>query len=175
MPGPVPKPEAQRRRRNVPSRPPVKVAAGPPGAELVWPPPDPAWPPLVVDAYDSLKVSGQATLFEPSDVATARLACEALSRILASERFGAVGFSAAMSLLDDLGATVGSRRRLRIELEKGAPPESPGLAAVRRRRAELRLPDPGHPRQDRGGPDRRPVDRARLHWPGEREPATERG
>jgi hypothetical protein len=69
--------------------------------------------------YRSLKESGQAALYEPSDWAAAVLVAEAMTRLLASARLSAVGFAAVWSAMGELLTTEGARRRARVELERG--------------------------------------------------------
>jgi len=140
MPGPVPKRTEVRRRRNKSEVPTIKA---PSMSEVRVPEADPRWHPIALEWFGSLNTSGMRQFFEDSDWAYARYVAEAMHRGLDSDRFSAVLFAAVSSAMDDLGVTEGSRRRLRIELQRGAPEESPGKAAVRRLRGQLRvLPPP---------------------------------
>ena len=115
MPGPPPKRSSQRRRRNVGPA----VDTSPAGAPAVWAEPDGDWHPIAVDWYLSLQASGQSAFYEASDVALARYVAEAMSRNLnAGARFSAQLFTAVMSATGDLLTSEGSRRRLRLELER---------------------------------------------------------
>lgn len=87
-------------------------------ATVTWPEPDSEWHPIAQDWFRSLGASGQAQFFEPSDVATARYVAEAMSTNLSQDKFSSMLFTAVMSASADLLATEGSRRKLRIELQK---------------------------------------------------------
>jgi hypothetical protein len=113
--GPVPKRSDQRRRENKPE---IAVAVAPASARAEMPPADEAWHDLARDMYCSLAVSGQSAFFEPSDWQAARLAAEATSRLLLSQRFSAVLLAAVNSMWSGLLMTEADRRRLRIELAK---------------------------------------------------------
>lgn len=113
--GPAPKRTDQRRRANKPE---IPVASAPASGKAEMPPPDDGWHPLARDMYASLKDSGQSAFFEPSDWQAARLAAEATSRLLYSDRFSAVLLAAVNSMWSGLLMTEADRRRLRIELEK---------------------------------------------------------
>lgn len=123
--GPVPKRSTQRRRANKPEIP-VATAEASPSREI--PAADPGWHQLAADMYNSLERSGQSAFFEPSDWQSARLAAEATSRLLYSERFSAVLLAAVDSMWSKLLMTEADRRRLRIELEK--PKEDTAAAAA---------------------------------------------
>jgi hypothetical protein len=83
----------------------------------MWGEPDPDWHALAQETYRSLASSQQASLAQPSDVAVARFACLSMTRILLMTKFSALGFKSVCESLNDLGATLGARLRLRIELE----------------------------------------------------------
>lgn len=87
------------------------------------------WHPLARDMYNSLKSSGQAVFFEPSDWQTARLAAEVTSQMLRAERLSAMLLSAVDSMWSRLLMTESDRRRLRIELERPRE-DTDQLAAV---------------------------------------------
>lgn len=114
--GPVPKRSSQRRRENK-TEIPIETALsdgavrGPElGVEGVHP--------LAAEWYESLRVSGQAVFFEPSDWQTARVWADLLSRQLSSGRPSAQMVAAWSAAASELLTTEGSRRRLRIELAK---------------------------------------------------------
>ena len=121
MPGPPPKRSDQRRRRNKPdeSQPKLTVVkddAPRPAAKA--PRVSPSWHPLMKDWFRSLKRSGQARFYEPSDWQTARLLAEVMSQELNS------GEGVKASMLGEfnraaasLMTTEGERRRLRVELQ----------------------------------------------------------
>jgi len=73
---------------------------------------------LVIDFYESLKISGQAKYYEPSDWQVARLLCYILNDFLNSSRLSAQMLTAMHSIMADLMTTEGSRRRLRLEIQR---------------------------------------------------------
>lgn len=121
MPGPPPKRSDQRRRRNKPdeSQPKLTVVKDDtPRPALKAPRVSPSWHPLMKDWFRSLKQSGQARFYEPSDWQTARLLAEVMSQELNS------GEGVKASMLGEfnraaasLMTTEGERRRLRVELQ----------------------------------------------------------
>lgn len=121
MPGPPPKRSDQRRRRNKPAgnQPALTVVDGSgPRAKPKSPRVSPSWHPLMKDWFRSLKESGQAVFYEPSDWQTARLLAEVMSQELNS------GEPVKASMLSEfnrgaaaLMTTEGERRRLRVELQ----------------------------------------------------------
>ncbi|MCM8548897.1 hypothetical protein [Streptomyces sp. STCH 565 A] len=128
--GPIPKRSEERRRRNKADGPElVQAPSGPPADLPDLPGPDPAWHEIAYDWYLSLRESGQAAFYQPSDWAVARYAAELMSRGLASDRPPNGQYVAALdSMMARLLTTEGDRRRARIELER-QPAERP-LAAV---------------------------------------------
>jgi hypothetical protein len=83
MPGPAPKRDEERRRRNKPTTETIKVnldetLAG----EIEIPAPDEDWHPIAIRWYMSLTKSGQSIFYEPSDWETAYVLAETLSREL---------------------------------------------------------------------------------------------
>lgn len=167
MPGPAPKRSDERRRRNVPAAGPVekveiaelgtpwddedslpflirqeivipdtpKVAAEDDGIDSE---PSEDWHPLALEFWDSLKRSGQAIYWEPSDWMVAKLMCESLSRDLKPQVVGIMqptdsqpgevireripfkgaSLGAYLKMFGQLMLTEGERRRLSIELER---------------------------------------------------------
>lgn len=104
------------------------------------PEPDPLWHPIASDWYVSLRSSGQAQFYEPSDWAMARYAAELMSRGLCSDRPPNGQFVSALdSVMARLLTTEGDRRRARIELErKPAVRQAPaGVTAIADYRAAL--------------------------------------
>jgi hypothetical protein len=75
--------------------------------------------PLAIDMYESLKQSGQARFFEPTDWQRARLMCEMVSRLLSADRMSAVLYSAIQQDMNELLFTEAERRRVRMEVERG--------------------------------------------------------
>ena len=129
--GPIPKRSEERRRRNKDDGPGlVQAPAGAPAALPELPEPDPNWHDIASDWYLSLRESGQAAFYEPSDWAVARYAAELMSRALQSDRPPNGQLVAALnSVMSSLLSTEGERRRARMELER--KPTGPKLAAVR--------------------------------------------
>ena len=129
--GPIPKRSEERRRRNKGDGPGlVQAAPGPPPGLPALPDPDPLWHPIAVDWYLSLRESGQAQFYEPSDWAMARYAAELMSRGLSSDRPPNGQYvSAVDSVMARLLTTEGDRRRARIELER--KPSGAKLASVK--------------------------------------------
>lgn len=90
------------------------------GESLTWPPPSEHWHEYARDWYLSLQTSGQAISYTPSDVHTARVLTENLSRNLHSDRpIGGNALSAWLTGAGDLLVTAGARRRAKLELESG--------------------------------------------------------
>jgi hypothetical protein len=118
--GPVPKRSEERRRRNADDGPTlVQGKAGAPSELPPLPEPDPLWHPIATEWYLSLRDSGQAAFYEPSDWAMARYAAELMSRGLQSDRPPNGQYVAALnSVMASLLTTEGDRRRARIELER---------------------------------------------------------
>jgi len=118
--GPVPKRSEERRRRNADDGPAlVQGKAGAPAELPPLPEPDPMWHPIATEWYLSLRDSGQAAFYEPSDWAMARYAAELMSRGLRSDRPPNGQYVAALnSVMASLLTTEGDRRRARIELER---------------------------------------------------------
>jgi hypothetical protein len=124
MPGPVPKHSDERMRRNSDIIPTEKVEVY---GEVVMPaldlPFDPH--PMVVDFYESLRISAQSKFYEPSDWEYARLAAFIMNNILNSARPSPEMFKALQSAMSNLLVTEGDRRRLRIEIARQpAKPEN---------------------------------------------------
>ena len=121
MPGPPPKRSDQRRRRNKPdeSQPNLTVVKDDaPRPSVNAPRVSPSWHPLMKDWFRSLKQSGQARFYEPSDWQTARL----LAEVMSQELNNGEGVKASMlaefnRAAASLMTTEGERRRLRVELQ----------------------------------------------------------
>lgn len=113
--GPVPKRSTERRRRNKESETEVTVVAG----GMVKPPEaDPEWHEIAADWFNSLRDSGQAQFFEPSDWQAARFVAEVMTRNLNGGKFSSVLFAAVWAAMNDLLTTEASRRRVRMEIER---------------------------------------------------------
>jgi hypothetical protein len=107
----------------------TKAPSGAPTDLPDLPGPDELWHPIATDWYLSLRESGQAAFYEPSDWAMARYAAELMSRGLSSDRPPNGQYVAALnSVMTSLLTTEGDRRRARMELER--KPAVPQLASV---------------------------------------------
>ncbi|MET9262395.1 hypothetical protein [Amycolatopsis sp. NPDC004079] len=107
----------------------VAVAAG----QVPAPDADPTWHPIAKEWFESLGESGQSQFFEPSDWATARYVAEAMHQHLQrGASMGAQMFAAVMSAASELLSTEGSRRRLRLELQRAQPTQqdNAGVTAI---------------------------------------------
>ncbi|MBC3186300.1 hypothetical protein H7347_06900 [Corynebacterium sp. zg-331] len=114
MRGPVPKRSDQRVRRNV--TPEVTRIAG--AAQVRPPAEDRSWHIAAKRWYRSLRHSGQAIFYEPSDWAHAQLCATLLSDEMRREKPRAGMISQILSMMTDLLTTEGARRRVRVELER---------------------------------------------------------
>lgn len=116
MPGPVPKRSDQRVRRNKDV---VDVDTIEVIGEVEIPDLGLADPhPLVVDLYESLKDSGQARYYEPSDWEYARLTCHFLDQQVKAARPSGQLLAVLHSMMTDLLISEGARRRVRLEIER---------------------------------------------------------
>lgn len=142
MPGPVPKKDAERRRRNKTPESEGSLSAIP--AEVVnvdellagdveIPTPDEDWHPIARQIYDAQVRSGQVIWMEPSDWSMLYLLCESISRDLNPQVVGitedgdvvkdtiplkGASLSSYLKAFEALLMAEGGRRRLRIELER---------------------------------------------------------
>lgn len=109
----------------------TKAPSGPPADLPDLPDPSPLWDPIAADWYLSLRESGQAAFYQPSDWAVARYAAELMSRVLDCSERGPNGqlVAALNSVMSSLLTTEGDRRRARMELERKKT-ASPRLASV---------------------------------------------
>lgn len=97
----------------------TKAPSGAPEDLPELPEPDPLWHPIAADWYLSLRESGQAAFYQPSDWAVARYAADLMSKVLLSERGPNGQLVAALnSVMSSLLTTEGDRRRARMELER---------------------------------------------------------
>lgn len=160
-PGPPPKRTAERRRRNAPAAGEAEqvdvealaAAADPnslpfliaqpivipePVTEDNYEAPGKGWHPLALEFWESIKRSGQAIYYEPSDWVAAKLLCESLSRdlkpqvvgIAPATEFGpaevvtdviplkGASLAAYLKAFGQLMLTEGERRRMAIELQR---------------------------------------------------------
>ena len=142
MPGPVPKKDAERRRRNKTPESGRSLSSIP--AEVVnvdellagdveIPVPDEDWHPIARQVYEAQVRSGQVIWMEPSDWAMLYLLCESISRDLNPQVVGitedgdvvkdviplkGASLSSYLKAFEALLMAEGGRRRLRIELER---------------------------------------------------------
>jgi len=100
----------------------TKAPSGPPDDLPDLPDADALWHPIAADWYLSLRESGQAAFYQPSDWAVARYAADLMSKVLMSERGPNGQLVAALnSVMSSLLTTEGDRRRARMELERKKP------------------------------------------------------
>jgi hypothetical protein len=100
----------------------TKAPSGAPDDLPDLPDADPLWHPIASDWYLSLRESGQAAFYQPSDWAVARYAADLMSKVLLSERGPNGQLVAALnSVMSSLLTTEGDRRRARMELERKKP------------------------------------------------------
>lgn len=107
----------------------------PAGVELSWLEPDEGWHVIARNWYEACRASGVAVFWEQTDVATIYYIAESMSRNLTAGKFNAMHYSSVISSMSDLGITEGSRRRMKIELQRGM--ESPGESETDRAIAAL--------------------------------------
>lgn len=94
------------------------------------PPADADWHQIARDWYESLACSGQAIFFEPSDWAAAHYVAAVMTRNIQAPRFNAQLFGSVWAAMNDLMTTEGSRRRLRLELERNTPDNGAAEASI---------------------------------------------
>lgn len=130
MPGPVGKRTTERHGHRTAAEQAVDTARG--SSAVEWPEADPQWHPLAARWYLAQQESGQAVYFEASDVAAHLIVADGLSRLLNAPpgKYSAMLLAQLWSSMGDLLTTEGSRRRLRIELEKPAPEDEAQKGAV---------------------------------------------
>lgn len=126
MPGPPPKRSDQRRRRNKVTIDHVELddVVEVPALDIE------GAHPLAVDFYESLRKSGQARYFEPSDWQRARVLAWSLSKMLDTGRPSAMLLAALQKDMDALLVSEPERRRVRMEIERAAPDMSAEDAKV---------------------------------------------
>jgi hypothetical protein len=90
--------------------------------------------------YRSLAESGQSRYYEPSDWQMARIVAAQLSDYLSSGKLSANMLAAFNDAFDRLLVTEGSRRRLRIEVQRidGQADDEPGESPTVRKLADYR-------------------------------------
>ena len=123
---PAPKRSSERRRRNKESRPDKVAMPGgvkPPAASAKWHPIAKGW-------FNSLKESGQAQYFEPSDWQAARYVAEVMTKHLSRPQPSAQLFSGIWSAMTDLLTTEASRRRVRMEVDREPAADGPAAGVT---------------------------------------------
>src|SRR5690625_3933805 len=133
MSGPVPKRSSERRRRNMSG----DAECGDSGGAVEQARAPEEWARIARAWAAALAESGQAQFYEPSDWRTAQYVAEAMSRNLESGRFSGQLFAAVMSAMTDLLTTEGSRRRARLEIERGEVVEEQPVTAISENRKRL--------------------------------------
>ncbi len=132
--GPVPKRSDQRRRRNK-----TEIDSAPNASAVKLGPPCPRWlTGLGGKWYQSLRTSGQAVYYTDSDWASALVIAKGIQAF--EQRPSAHMLAAVLSGFGSLASTEGERRRLRIELERGAdadPDAEAGVASMEEWRGRL--------------------------------------
>lgn len=89
------------------------------------PEPSDEWHPIARDWFLSLAKSGQARFMEPSDWQAARYVAEVMTKNLGAARFSAQLFAAVWSAMESLLTSEGSRRRVRLEIERKPTEQEP--------------------------------------------------
>jgi hypothetical protein len=125
---PLPKRNAERRRRNKESANAKATRHG----KVTSPNPPETLHPVASRWYLSLRQSGQSDFFEPSDWAAALYVAEAMTRNLEMARFSSQLFSVVWTAMDGLLTTEQARRRARVEVERaeGVEQAPPGVSAI---------------------------------------------
>lgn len=125
MPGPPPKRDEERVRRNKPDRPTATVTAI--GVVQIPEMGDLSHlgetHPLIEEMYQSIKDSAITQFYEPTDWQFARITLYALNEELIAAKhngkpIGAMKLAAIIQMLSALMLTEGDRRRARIEIER---------------------------------------------------------
>lgn len=142
MPGPIPKKDAERRRRNKGPESEGSLSSIPAevvnldetiAGEVKIPLPDENWHEIAILIYESQMKSGQSMWMEPSDWSVLYLMCESISRDLNPQVIGiteegdvvkdviplkGASLNAYNKTMAALMMMEGDRRRLRVELER---------------------------------------------------------
>lgn len=131
--GPIPKPEAQRRRVNKPATPishGVARGSTKPDADRRF------WHPVAAAWFDSLAESGQSDYYEPSDWQHATYVAELLTLSLIPPGNAAL-VAQVQAGMATLLTSEGARRRLSLELDKATVATDDPRVAVMARYREL--------------------------------------
>lgn len=114
--GPVPKRSSERERRNKPD---YEITTIDIDGDVIMPELGIENPhPIITDLWDSLGMSAQQQYYEPSDWQFARFTLHFANQLLWNSRPSAQMFQGITSALSDLLVSEGSRRRLRMEIER---------------------------------------------------------
>lgn len=116
MPGPVPKRSEERIRRNKPETPITKIEVDGPARQPDLGMDDPH--PIIKEFWESMGQSGQAQYYEPTDWSYAKFTLHFADQLLKSSRPSAQLLQGVNSALGDLLVSEGSRRRVRMEVER---------------------------------------------------------
>lgn len=101
---------------------------------------DPEWHSIAKMLWTSLLESGQTDFYQSSDWAFAYSVCEDLSRYKTSTKRSGQMLQTIYSAMGELLVTEGARRRVRIELDAPAEPETPAaVLAIADYRTDLGL------------------------------------
>lgn len=126
-----------------------KIDKSPAAATVPVPNGEPEWHPIAAAWFESLKVSGQARWYEPSDWAQAVLVTESISRDLKPQFVGfqstgrdeqeplyetiplkGASLAAYLKAMGNLLTTEGDRRRAQLELQRAVHVDEDEAAAV---------------------------------------------
>lgn len=113
--GPIPKRSDERIRRNKVEgleKVPVIGAVNQPPLDM------PDAHPVTVELYNSLSDSAQSRFYEPSDWIFAKFAMHFVDTVLKQNRPSAQLLASVQTMLADLLVSEGSRRRVRLEIER---------------------------------------------------------
>lgn len=86
--------------------------------------------PLARDWYEGLRRSGQAEFYQPSDWAQARILTELIGSAMRQDKPSSMMVMAFMAGAGELLTTEGSRRRMRMELERDRGPDADAQRAT---------------------------------------------
>lgn len=131
--GGTPKRSEERRRTNSPQAEQVTPLAAPVEA----PPAPDGLDELTLRWYESLKISGQARYYEPSDWEYAGFLAQLMAKVRKQQEPSASLVAAIQTGLRQILATEGDRRMGRLEVQRQAPEKAPGSIALDEYRAAL--------------------------------------
>ena len=118
MYGPIPKRDSERIRQNKPLVPTeiVQISGEVPVPDLDIPNAHP----MITDFYESLRDSAQSKYYEPSDWSYMRFILHFCDGLVKSSRPSGRMLATISSAMSDLLVSEGSRRRVRMEMEREA-------------------------------------------------------